>query len=108
MVTSGSFLVAASSAALLRAFPLVAEEARLRHRIEIVMTTPPNPAQRFGVAGEPRRRILLHPMKQKAAGRVCRAANASTDTRPTHHCCNRGLPPPASLLLGVRLPAHAS
>jgi hypothetical protein len=34
--------------------------------------------QRFGVAGERRRRILLYRMKQKAAGRVCRAAHGST------------------------------
>jgi hypothetical protein len=35
------------------------------------MTTLQLPAlQRFGVAGKPWRKILLHPMKQKAAGRM--------------------------------------
>src|SRR3954469_5950969 len=43
---------------------------RLGTMTSLAMTTPSSHAQRFGMAGEPRRRILLHRMKQKAAGRV--------------------------------------
>jgi hypothetical protein len=51
-------------------------------------TRPNHALQRFGVARESRRRILLHRMKQKAAGRVCRAAQCLR----TATSCNRGVP----------------
>jgi hypothetical protein len=50
---------------------------------------PPNHAlRRFEVAGEPRRRIPLHRMKRKAAGRVCWAAHESHCNRRGRRGCN--------------------
>jgi hypothetical protein len=65
------------------------------------MTMSPNHAlQRFGVAGETRRRIMLHSMKHNAEGRVCWAARESTDTRRARRGCNRDVPCAGSLSLG--------
>jgi hypothetical protein len=61
----------------------------------------PNHAlQRLERSGESAKGILLHPMEQKAEGRVRWAAHESTAPRRERRGCNRGLPCAGSLSLG--------